>query len=204
VIYSPGQAEVLFSFWPPDAEWFIVGGPADGNEAETVKEKYPDVECIGFEPDPEMYAYQKTRFPGVIYNEALWSSATELSLVIPGSNGNINHRCSSVCRDIEKERQAETHTVAGWALDDLSAKYGPFRNAVLWIDIEFAELEALKGCARLLESGRVLLINLETYDHLYAEIEDYLTQYNFVATHKWNTRGQRGRFDMIFTKGTEQ
>lgn len=183
------QAKEIFDIWPTHAEWFICGGPGDSNEMSTVKAAYPDIKCLGIEPNPDYV--RKQRDAGFYCIEAaLWSRQTALFLSTPeGYDG----RSASVCRpdpapDVPAGRQiAKTgYIVQTVSLDYLSAKVGPFTNVVLWIDIEYAELEALMGARELLESGQILLINLETFDRYRPGIDEYLKQYGLKFLRKWN------------------
>ena len=80
-----------------------------------------------------------------------------------------------------------SYAVAGRTLDYLSEQYGPFTNAALWIDIEFAELAALKGARQLLEARQIRLINLQSYAHLMLpDINRLLAHYGFLLQKVWN------------------
>ena len=199
-IYAPGQAEVLFKFWPDKADWFIVGGPADGNEAQTIHERYPKVKCIGFEPNPVMFYKQSVLdFPGQLHRYALWSHSTELRLNTPKEGDNAD-RMSSVCRNFRDKSILCSHKVSGRSLDSLSAELGPFTNMVLWLDIEFAELQALRGAVDLLQRGQILLVNLEAFANTLPGIECYLAQYGLQEVDRWNGGITEGRYDVVFKK----
>jgi FkbM family methyltransferase len=186
-----GQAKVLFDYWPTQTEWFVVGGPANWDEAQTVHAEYLHVKCIGFEPNLDFVEAQneELEFPGIVHNCALWSSEEKRSLITPQGS---THMSSSICRknpcpDVGEWIEGESVSIQTRTLDLLSREFGPFRNAVLWLDIEYAELEALKGATDLLESGSILLINLESFAHLdFPEVNRLLSRYGFVLQKVWN------------------
>lgn len=192
------QSNALLDFWPDDARWFIVGGTADGDEAQTVHAKYPDVRCIGFEPNREFANIQNSQlsFPGIVYPIALWSSNTDLDLVTPSG---ATARSASVCMhhgrpDVPNFVAGDTVRVPARSLDSLSSELGPFENVVLWIDIEGAETETLRGATSLLESGQIKLINLECFAHIQLPcINRLLSYYGFMLQKVWNIGMVAGR-----------
>ena len=195
-IYRPGQAEVLFEFWPDDAEWFVIGGPADGDEAQTVKEKYPNIGVIGFEPNRQMrLRQQRAGFPGPLLTYALSDIEGNTILRVPKGMP----RSSTIRRDLTG-LSCLKETVTAATLDNTSNREGPFTNVVLWIDIEEAELRCLKGARKLLESGRILLINLEVMNvEQLSEITEFLSQYGLREVKRWG-QTKPGKCDVIFKK----
>ncbi len=213
--YNPRRpASILFDYWPESVEWFIVGGPADVNDAQTIHRQYPDVKCIGFEPNPDYVQKQMTdlEFPGTVHEFALWSENKELTLTTPKK---ATAQGASICRpnpapDMSgqypggKYEDGISYQVQGRTLDSLSEEFGPFDNAVLWIDIEYAEIDALKGAAKLLSERRIKLINAETFAHLmFPTLNRMLTEYGFMLQKVWNmgTLVERDAQDVIYLLG---
>lgn len=160
------QVSSLFDLWPAAAEWFLVGGTAGDLEAQAVKEAYPSVQCAGFEPNPEFREQQQVLgFPGTVHPVALWHNETDrLVLSYPAGRAVVG----SVCRpypspDLERIRSDRHVPATPRTLDSLSAEFGPWNNVVLWLDIEWAEVQALEGAKELLR--RTLLANVETFHH---------------------------------------
>ena len=61
--------------------------------------------------------------------------------------------------DLEKEYdliELETTTI-----DTIDAEHGPFDNAILWADIEGAEMKMLQGATKMLTEQRIQCIYLE-------------------------------------------
>ena len=193
------QANVLFQYWPSKFEWFVVGGTADCLEAQVVQRQHPDVRCIGFEPNADYVHLQRNvlKFPGEVHPFALWSHRTPMQLKRPVG---ATPRSASVCLGANRPDMggtveiAESVQVEARTLDDLSEEFGPFHNAVLWIDIEGAEYHALLGATRLLKSGAIKLINLETYVHRdFVGINNMLTDFGFRLKKVWNIGTVAGR-----------
>lgn len=206
-IYSPGQAKVLFDYWPKETRFFIVGGPADANEAQTVKARFPEVTCLGFEPNPSFLEEQKGRlsFPGNIYPYALWDSNMPMPLNVCGRLGRGSKLCCQsfgiVTQVVEEDKKREDGiNVEARTLDSLSSELGPWEDIVLWLDIEFSELRALQGARELLSS--TLLVNLEitNISSNLVKYEELMRSYNLVAVRQWNTHMQPDRADVIFKK----
>lgn len=201
-----GQAEILEDLWPPEAEWFLIGGPADGNEAQVIRRRFPMVKIAGFEPNPKFLAHQRRVFPGILHGCALWDEDdTTLTLRIPKGATGLS---GSVCRPQDAPDISTTLTVGripvtGRTLDSLSEQHGPFTNAVLWLDIEYAERAALKGATRMLEAGQVLMVNVETYAHrTLNEIVEFLYPYGLRLRRVWNVGNNPAHDaqDYIFTR----
>ncbi len=196
-IYGRNQARVLFDVWPEEpVDWFVVGGVATSNEAQTIHTRYPNLKYIGFEPNPVMREQAAPNFPGISYPYALWEENKALTLEVPDQKD----LSSSVCRPFDAP--LPYHIVEGRTLDSLSGEYGPFTNCVLWIDIEMAELAALKGATNLL-TNHIKLINLETmYDEQLRQITELLQGFGFVEAKRWG-HGQWAdvnKWDVVFKK----
>lgn len=206
MVYQPGQVSHIFSHIDFDPEWFILGGPADGDEAQVFKEKYPRTQVIGIEPNREAYDYQtKAKFPGVLLPYAL-SAASGRSSFQPNTirSGWVVGEGEGGPGQIS-EPEYEVDLIS---LDDLDSKYGPFRDAVLWLDIEGQEMSALLGAARLLSEKRIRLMNLEIIEErkgATVEIDrftSWLAECGYVYAGDWNvgllSAGGRLRRDVIF------
>ncbi len=204
--FADNQAKILFDYWDDSIKQFIVGGPANSNEAQTIHNRFPDIKCIGFEPNPHFVFEQngELKFPGKVHEYALWSEDTELTLMTPEK---ATARSSSVCRPKHApDMQGEYGPGIGYpvkarSLDSLANEFGLFQATALWIDIEYAEIPCLKGATELLSNGFIKLINLETFSHLYLpEINRILTGHGFMLQKIWNigTDSRRDAQDVIY------
>ena len=79
----------------------------------------------------------------------------------------------------------ETHKVPAVTLDSMSEQYGPFQNAVLCLDIEGAEVEALKGAEQLLQRGAIKVFNAEVFNTTEHEIASFLKRFGLIEMERW-------------------
>ncbi len=141
-------------------------GPLQHNEAEVFKAKWPEIKIVGLEPNPDTFTERVSGYPGKIYPWGLWSVSCLKTLTMvkeakgkssmlepdPKWKGRWSYKNSKVCR---KE------VVSCVTLDQLDKALKFPKDIFLWMDIEGAELEALKGGHELLKSGKVKWIDLE-------------------------------------------
>jgi FkbM family methyltransferase len=198
MIYAQGQVLKVLDHVGPEIKWFLLGGPADGDEAQVLKAHHPDLEVIGFEPNYEMRKLQARRgFPGELVPCALWSHECELELRLMGY-GEQSERSGSVVK--WRDKPIDTHAgqeklemppyraaykVPARPLDLLSENYGPFEDAFLWVDVEGAELAALQGAARLLREGKIRMVSAEAFSDQEAAIKDFLAEFGLVEALRW-------------------
>lgn len=194
--YADGQVRRIFPYCK-DVDWFILGGPADGNEAQVFNVEFPNVQILGIEPNPVMHKFQVDNlFPGILLNKALWSINVTKELVIPGAN----HRCGSVVN--YGKSQGESVTVDCVTLDKLSKNYGPFENCAVWIDIEGAELNCIKGALNLLRKQKIKVLNIEVNSDTRQDIVLSIGQFGYKVMEEHDVRHMgngRDISDLIFT-----
>lgn len=200
-IYAENQLDNIKHLIPAQAKWFILGGPADANEAQRLHSIRPDIKILGCEPNPVPFQIQQARgFPGELLPIALWDHSCTKTLSIPSDrDSKQNHRCGSLVKYDGDETKIQVNASS---LDTLSEQYGPFHDCVLWLDIEESEMTCLAGATGLLSSGKVLLINLEVFSYLEKPIGDFLKQYGFKEVHRWNihNQGDRRWCDIVYAK----
>lgn len=136
-------------------------------EANEFKKVWPNIRNIGLEPNTNVFLDRILDFPGELYPWALWSTpclkelSTSLytprhsSLLLPDSRWVRNERHQP---ELIKNKQLVVSCVT---LDQLDKTFGCLDDIFLWMDIEGAELEALKGGKSLLASGRIKWIDME-------------------------------------------
>jgi FkbM family methyltransferase len=200
VVYDPGQVENIYPHLNFDPEWFLLGGPADANEAQCLRQKFPDLAIVGFEPNPRFYRLQVARaFPGLLLPFALWEErkAMEIRTVDNEEGEHQEHRCASLTVYAKHPAVRQSISVEARMLDDLSEEFGPFRQAILWIDIEESELQALRGAQKLLAAGEIRLINAELSQERLPPVAELLKEYGIREVGRWNANTVRtddGRF----------
>lgn len=203
------QVAVLLPWWPKAGiDWFILGG-ADhtGAEAVHLHKKFPRIKMLGIEPNPEFVKkiVEEIGFPGTVVEAALWDRDGE-TLTLSKPN-HLGPSCYSVCRPKDApdgEGNPNINTlckVSTITLDTLDEQHGPFTNAALWLDIEYAEVKALLGAKKLLASGRVKLLNIETFlQHQLKDVLDilYPLGYRLRRVWNWGKNVERDGQDYIF------
>jgi len=183
MVYNPGQFSVVFPLVKRPPTWLLLGGPADADEAQTAVKQWPDIKVLGVEPSKAMYEYQLAHdWPGSLLLQcALGSSVGQGQIHISGDTP----RCSSFVAD----HPGELHTVDITTLDVLDEIHGPFENAILWLDVEGSEYEALLGARKLFDRGAIAMVNVECLvrlQELFVPIEKFLADYKFHLVHTWN------------------
>lgn len=187
-IYAENQMKHVLPFVDDSIKWFLLGGTADANEAQTLHKKFPKIQIVGFEPNPEMFKLQiASGFPGTLLPLGLWNENTE-KLLCRGDTSPAGNRSASLVRHTNVKYREHVRCLC---LDFLSRLMGPFNQSFLWLDIEGAELYALQGAKELLEDpDGIQLINLEAISELEAGTRDYLKQFGFEEVHRWNEQQQ--------------
>ena len=219
MIYCSGQVTNIFPHINFDPKWFILGGPADGDEAQVFNQKYPGAKILGLEPGEKMFAYQmEVGFPGTLLFKALSNDIAVKQFKETANQGGFlvvdeTLGIRGLTFDTGISALGLTHDVQTTTLDQLDLEYGPFVNAVLWMDIEGSEMDALKGGEGLLSrSDGVLLLSMEIIEPLDRDSEveldrfkGFLSKFNYTVVHTWNcgylgSRRERYRKDVVFRK----
>lgn len=165
--YKPRQALSVLPYVNFRPAWMIDCGPADGREAWVFKEAYPWLRVLALEPAAGLYPLGD--YPGKILPLAAWNRDGEMLLSFA-----CDPRAGSLVREGGERRKVETVR-----LTSLNRRYG-FSDAILWLDVEGAELPVLEGAADLLRAHRVRLINVEVHEgEKEAAVDRYLTEFGF-------------------------
>ena len=209
MVYASGQVKNIFPYINFEPKWFLLGGPADGNEAQVFHEVYPDTKILGIEPNQEAFKFQTDfGFPGTLLPNAL-SSTNCSGRFQPNTirSGWIVAQGKSP----PTQTDAVDHPVEIITLDTLDREFGPFSEAILWIDIEEAEFKALEGANKLLQEKRIRLLNIEIIEpnletnHELERFIQYLGEFGYKKVGEWNAGPlspgpiSRLRRDVIFS-----
>lgn len=187
-VYSPGQVSVIFPHVNFDPKWFVLGGPANGDEAQVFCRRYAGCQALGVEPSQVMREFQKDHdFPGTLVRGGLGERLEQRDIIIPPKQ----ELRSSMVREV----QGGTHRVWCTTLDKLDQQFGPFEDAVLWMDIEGMELPALRGGEECFKRRAFRLVNVEVMPDErprdLIEIEHFLTYRGFWLVHEWDWQQER-------------
>ena len=193
--YSPGHLATIYPFMEglPEPEWLLLGGPADANEAQTVRERWPNIKVIGVDPNPDVIAWQLLHGWPDAQPLLCFALSDKVGTEIVAHTGEGLRSTQMYCHDpddpLSVEQVQSLPTVPSTTWDYLDRIWGPFTNAILWMDIERSELKALQGARNLLARGAILLINVEEMSsHGGPEpyIGPFLAEYGFRRVHQWN------------------
>lgn len=180
---------MLVPFLKREPRWLLLGGPADGNEAQTARELWPDVRVVGVEPNPDAVAFQLANgWPRncPLVMAALSNVAGGHEVVMVNTTGTPRHARGVIeGDDLERSWRAPATT---W--DAAEAAFGPFTGgAVMWLDLDGAELSALQGSVGLFRHRAVDVVNVEMQDVFRDRnemIEGIMGWHGFRAVHEWN------------------
>lgn len=208
--YSPGQLEVIYPFLPAEPRWLVLAGPADANEAQTARERWPAIKVLGIEPNVAAIRWQR---------ENGWPEDAPLLHAALGDRESfydiwgdepLEARNFQMVRELvgkpfeqqpDREKDLPVTRIPVTMLDMLDAVHGPFEDAVVWMDIEGAEWMALQGGKDLLYSRRVLLWNIEVMDYnveAWKGVIPLMKAHGYVKVHQWNDSATCK--DMIFVR----
>lgn len=168
---------------------FVTLGPGHFNsEAWIVNENLPDIEVIGYEPHPGRYNFINNEFPGTLYNMAVSSH----SGYIDGWHGQGQDKIATDFRTELKEeagfknyKKVETQCTT---IDSIIDKLPTNASIFLWMDIEGAEFDALRGALWSLLNKKIMLINVELNfikqtinERSWLDIVELLRKFNYIA-----------------------
>lgn len=192
--YGPDNLSHIVPFFPCKPKWLLLGGPASGCEAQDAVKQWPGIKIVAVEPNEEAVYWQVTHgWPkgAVLIYGALTDYDGEIAVDSP--SGFLESTRVGGCGN--KVVKAVT-----W--DKLDEVHGPFEDAILWMDIETHELEAIRGAKHILERGAVLLVNVEMQSRVAeknAEIDAILRACDFRIVHEWNW--SRTCWDRVYAMG---
>lgn len=195
--YSQDHLMIIEQYLPRPPGWLLLGGPADANEAQYARRVWPNIKVVGVDPNTSVIEWQLEHgwprdcplIKAALYNiHDGWVHTSDKGL-------DLRHTWVSAPSDTPS-RLARTVT---W--DALDIEYGPFHDAIMWMDIEGSELEAIQGAENILSRGAVQLVNVEQIDRVAdknKEVDRILTGYGFKAVRDWND--SPSCWDRIYTK----
>lgn len=185
--YSPDNLSNIYPYLPREPKWLLLGGPADAREAQTAVEKWPGIKVVGVDPNPDVIEWQKLHaWPDG--HPLVWAALHESVGTVPMSNTGSTLRHGQVSQE-PVACGAPLPTVPSVTWDYLDSVHGPFEDAILWMDIEGSELEALQGAAGLLARNAVMLVNVELQARVKKKnkaLEHLLLKHGFKVVHDWN------------------
>lgn len=203
--YNQKYDTVICQFIQPNTspEMLINLGVGSKRESSTLSKLYPAMKLIGLEPCPINFKQNITIFPGLLLPYAAWSEETSLDLYFSKSNLD-GASVFAIGRDENVKVYART-------LDSIDHQLGCPDHILLWMDIEGAELMALQGATKLLESGRVHWINIAVRNKwpgnmkasTREEVHQFLTKFGYKEKLQYNHHNRQSEFwrcDAIYVR----
>lgn len=182
--YMGGQFKDILRYLAEEPDWFILAGPADGDEAHCARKKWPAIKTVGLEPCGVLWDWQiRNGWPkdAPLLRAAL---AETMGVVRLRDGGGPTADPLQQYRTAHtRSPEAEGQDVPSVTLDHLDRTYGPFQRALIWMDIEGAELAALRGGRGLFGRGGVSAVSVECLGRDDAERARVLEIHDFLAGH---------------------
>jgi FkbM family methyltransferase len=178
-IYESGQVRHFFPYIRKSVKHFVLGGPADGDEAQLFHEHFPDIKITGFEPHTGFFEYQRRiGFPGTLHPWALWNSVGENPFYdFTGNGGRGSRMGQGLTKDWLDTDPGCSYTVGTVTLDSVLFP-APAHSLALWIDIERSELIALQGAVQLLAASSFDVILVEAFDEMLPDLVAFLESFD--------------------------
>jgi FkbM family methyltransferase len=208
--YNPSQINVIIPFVPEETKYFFCIGPANGREAQAFKEKFPEVNVVGFEPSQDAYDFQvQAAFPGELIKKGVYKENTTMKLRTVGNTMNQMHLVHENCEvDVSERPEKTSFDVECVTLDSYLEENPEINDIVVWADIENSEYDMLLGGKEFFK--RVSVINVELTevegmnDGYIEKTQKLLEEYGFKLAKHWNTGRLKGgrayRGDYIYIK----
>jgi FkbM family methyltransferase len=166
--------EMIFESIAVEPKVIILGGIHHGDSALRYLNLFPDAIIYGFEPNSENLALAKKNLMG--YQDQIRLYPYALSSFSGKANLNVNsHDATHSLFEIGKIEYWDEHVdkmhieqVKTKSLDSFCEEYGITNIDLLHLDIQGAELDALRGAANLFNKREVCLIRCESeFEEIY-------------------------------------
>jgi len=172
----------------------IIVGTHLGHEVPSMLRRYPDLRFRLFEASPRYIGALRRRFASerrvLVYECAVTDSdgsKTFFETNLDGSGSLL--RVADLARVSYGMRQAETYKVAAVRLDTHAYDNGYQHDTIdcLWIDVQGAEMEVLRGAVKTLAHTRSVFVEISVFrpvyegGSLFEEIEQHLMNHGFRA-----------------------
>jgi len=206
--------------WKPETI-VQVGVGSISHEVEVFHEEWPDVELIGFEPNPESFRSLVSKYPGQLVNAAAGREGRENVPFYIKTGHDGGSSLLQVGTDKTKLKEVSVSMVRLDSMFPSSGSVyffrlfhfcrvvplsGTTRNVLLWMDCEGTELEVLAGAHRFLR--HVNMINVEMTGKPSVDgwctprsVHDELKRAGFYQTWVHTVRARTGQYDAIYVRG---
>lgn len=173
----------------PDKPVIVEAGVCDGVDTEDFAAHFPGASIHGFECLPHYFEVAKQRMSKyhnvTLYPFALSDVSGEANFYVSKLNGDFYGSGSLLAPKLHREVHPDISfdqqiKVISISLDDWKRRYNIARVDFLWLDLQGAELKALRGCENVLKDVKAIFTEvslIETYEGvpLYEEVKTFLT-----------------------------
>lgn len=178
---------------------FIVGIGSHHQETDVMKEAWPEVSLIGFEPNPKIYSLVKDTFPGLTYPCAI-SNKKGKSTLYTSKKVRMDTLSTLLKRDRDCHKiEVETDTLYSYIHLVIE------NQGLLWLDCEGSELNALEGASYLIE--HIQMVNVEMTGNPREDkwckpidVHNWLVDHGFLQCWIHTTRAVIGQYDAIYVR----
>jgi len=189
--------EILEKIAPylPEDPVIVDAGAYDGKDAKRLANRWPKGKVHSFEPVRELYIDVAANTKGIenisVYHLALGGQSGKAVMHISREPHDLEHVSMSSSLFTPKEHLKyadalfrETQEVDVITLDDWAAQNGLEKVDMLWLDMQGAELDAMKAASKLLPKVSVVITEIEFVEAyagqpLYYEIREWLESQGF-------------------------
>jgi len=209
---------IIAPYLPKDPA-ILEGGAYDGNNTAELASLWPKGMVYSFEPVPALYQNVKARTAALsnvhVYDLALSDkvgtatfhvSEFDFKPGVPSESSSLlapkRHKT-----DIPNILFKKDITVATTTIDDWASKNGVDRIDFLYLDIQGAELMAMKGAPRIMKTVKVIMTELESVELYegqgqYPELKQWLEAQGFrmIATNFDPAKGDPWAGDAVFAR----
>lgn len=178
--------------WTP-SELFLAGVGISADDAIRAKEMWPEIEIVGFEPNPASFQSLQGKFPGLLFNEALSEKkgTAQLHYRHNWKNGSSLYP--------PKDGVGSVKEVATTSLDQVLA----LGNSLLWLDVEGSELQVLHGAEDFIKGVKAVNIEMTGRPRTDGwakplEVHNWLTSHGFYQSYVHTIRTVISQFDAVY------
>ena len=209
---------IIAPYLPKDPA-ILEGGAYDGNNTAELASLWPQAMVYSFEPVPTLYQNVKARTAALsnvhVYDLALSNKVGTATFHVSefDHNPGVPSESSSLLApkrhktDIPNIIFKKDITVATTTIDDWASKNGVDRIDLLYLDIQGAELMAMKGAPRIMKTVKVIMTELESVELYkgqgqYPELKQWLEAQGFrmIAANFDPAKGDPWAGDAVFAR----
>lgn len=172
-------------------------------EIDCIKEQWPDVCFLGFEPNVRVFNKIKETYPGTLVNKAIGDKVEQSTLYYrqrhkDGSTLNKLH-------DVEGATTLETKVFVSTFDTEMDDIHSCNKPILLWLDCEGNELKALRGGRNFIKY--IDMVNVEMTGKPPGvgwckpwEVHKKLVDYGFVLQYIHTFRSSAGQYDAVYVR----